>query len=78
MQASGVVIEREARHRLPCLLANLLEDPDVTVQAPSDDFAVDLVASDRHGRQWLIEVKASSRPGQVARALERRPPMACG
>src|SRR5580704_9918279 len=36
-----------------------------------DDPRVDLMGTDSHGRQWLIEVKTSSRPGQVAQAAEQ-------
>jgi hypothetical protein len=73
MQGSAAVVEREARHRLPRLLAELLDEPVVQVERPHSDEAsrVDLIASDASGRRWLIEVKSSSRPGQVARAAEQ-------
>jgi hypothetical protein len=73
MQEPATAIDREARHRLPLLLADLLEDQDVHVWSnpQGDDLGVDLVASDSHGRQWVVEVKSSSRPGQVSRAAEQ-------
>lgn len=73
MQASGISVEREARQRLPQLLADLLDEPRVAVRAPDGppDRRVDLLASDDRDRQWLIEVKASSRPGHVAGAGEQ-------
>jgi hypothetical protein len=73
MQASGVAVEREAKHRLPGLLAELLEEPEPRLEQPSPDDAsrADLVMSDGHGRLWLFEVKNSSRPAQVARAAEQ-------
>jgi hypothetical protein len=73
MQETAMAVEREARHRLPLLLADLLDVHEVHVESArqGDDRGVDLVASDSRGRQWLIEVKTSSRPGQVARAAEQ-------
>jgi hypothetical protein len=73
MQNSARTIEREARHRLPRLLGDLLDEPDVQVEPAhrDDDPQIDLMASDGRGRRWLIEVKNSSRPGQVAHAAEQ-------
>src|SRR5487761_728121 len=73
MQGSAAATEREARRRLPSLLANLLDEPVVHVDPPHSDDApqVDLIASDESGRRWVIEIKNSSRPGQVARAAEQ-------
>jgi hypothetical protein len=78
MQETAMAIEREARYRLPHLLADLLEEPDVPVEAApqEDDLGVDLIASDSRGRQWVMEVKSSSRPGQVSRAAEQLLPLA--
>lgn len=71
MQASSSeVVEREARHRLPRLLEALLEE-DVTLHIPAEDSPIDLIVTDDHGRRYLIEVKSSSRPGQVARAADQ-------
>jgi hypothetical protein len=62
-------LEREAMHRLPALLADLLDEPDTALrlQRESPDGGIDAVA-DSHGRRWLFEVKSSSRPGLVASA----------
>src|SRR5487761_198654 len=78
MQGSAAATEREARRRLPSLLANLLDEPVVHVDPPHSDDApqVDLIASDESGRRWVIEIKNSSRPGQVARAAEQLLPYA--
>ena len=73
MQGSAAAIEREARHRLPRLLAELLDDSSVQVERPHRDHAprADLIATDGRGRVLVIEVRSSSRPGQVARAAEQ-------
>lgn len=73
MQETTRAIEREAYHRLPALIAELLDEPDVHVE-PVDtvaDTGVDIIARDGRGRVWLAEVKSSSRPGTVAHAAER-------
>lgn len=72
-QGTAATIEREARHRLPRLLADLLEEPAVPVEPAGHDDApwADLRASDGRGRLWVIEVKSSSRPGQIAHAAEQ-------
>jgi hypothetical protein len=66
-------VEREARHRLPRLLEDLLEEPVVRVEptGPNHPSEADLVASDARGRLWVIEVKSSSRPGQIERAAQQ-------
>jgi hypothetical protein len=72
MQGAGAAIEREARHRLPGLLAELLEEPEPRVEqaGPDDVSRADLAMRDGSGRWWLFEVKSSSRPAQVAGAAE--------
>jgi hypothetical protein len=64
----GHEVEREARHRLPSLLASLLEAP--AIEAESSDRAYDVLL-EAGGRRWLVEVKSSSRPGVVAAAAEQ-------
>lgn len=68
----GIEFEREVIHRLPRILAELLDDPSppqvVAREAP--DRRVDLML-DAAGRRWLIEAKTSSSPGIVARAAEQ-------
>lgn len=73
MQASAVAVEREARYRLPRLLADLLDEPAVQVETPPSgaDSRADLIATDGRGRVLVFEVKSSSRPGQVAHAAEQ-------
>lgn len=73
MQGSAAAIEREARHRLPRLLAELLDESVVQVETLRRDGApqADLIATDGQGRVLVFEVKSSSRPGQVARAAEQ-------
>lgn len=73
MQATAKSIEREARRRLPGLLAELLDGPSVelTTAEPRADSGIDLLAQDASGRIWAIEIKVSSRPGQVDRAAQQ-------
>jgi hypothetical protein len=73
MQDGSAAVEREARHRLPRLLAGLLDEPVVDIERARASEAVpaDLVARDSHGRVLLMQVKNSSRPGRVARAAEQ-------
>ncbi len=70
MQA--IELEREVSHRLPRIIAELLDDPSppqiVAQEAP--DRGVDLII-DAAGRRWLIKAKTSSSPGIVARAAEQ-------
>lgn len=65
-------IEREAMHRLPELLSDLLNEHvlPADVRRDSADKGVDVVA-DARGERWIFQVKASSRPGLVATAAER-------
>jgi hypothetical protein len=70
-QDTAEAIEREARHRLPGLLEDLLDEPVVRVEPAGHSHAPDLIASDARGRLWVIEVKSSSRPGQIERAAEQ-------
>lgn len=75
MQKSGISIEREALHRLPALLADLLDEDQVELlQDPAQDRKTDFSFADSRGRRWLIEIKRSSGPGHVvdaARQLQR-------
>jgi hypothetical protein len=68
----GARFEREALHRLPELLADLLDEPKPRLRrSPRADGGADAVAIDDHGREWVFEVKSSSAPGVVARAAEQ-------
>ncbi len=70
VQNDARTIEREALRLLPSLLAELLDEEglDVFPDAGPHDRGIDLLADDTRGRRWAIEVKSSSRPGQVERA----------
>jgi hypothetical protein len=63
----GIEVEREARTRLPSLLASLLETPSAEVEPDADH---DLLV-DAGGRHWLVEVKSSSSPAVIAGAAEQ-------
>jgi hypothetical protein len=73
MQANARSIEREALRRLPQLLADLLDESSVDLQPvePGADARADLIAQDDRERRWIIEVKSSSRPGQVEHAARQ-------
>ncbi len=65
-------LEREAFHRLPGVLADLLDEPEAQLglrRGPLDD-GIDAVA-DARGRRWIFHVKSSARPGVVASAAEQ-------
>lgn len=69
---SAASIEREALHRLPDVLSDLLDErlgPN-DLRRESLDLGVDVVA-DARGRRWLFQLKTSSRPGLVATAAEQ-------
>ena len=73
MQAGAKSTEREALRRIPGLLAELLDEPDVKLAAEESqpDSRIDLLARDAQGRRWAFDVKASSGPGQVDRAARQ-------
>src|SRR4029077_12245388 len=72
MQEGALAVEREAAHRLPEILTELLGEPDLRLDAPSaTDGEVDLVGRDEQGHRWVFQVKASSQPGRVADAARR-------
>ena len=72
MQEGALAIKREAAHRLPEILAELLEEPGLRVDSPSAaDSGVDLVGNDERGHRWVFQVKVSSQPGRVADAARR-------
>jgi hypothetical protein len=77
MQESIVAIEREARRRIPELLADLLDEPIgwLRTHAASPDRDVDLEAIDARERRWMFEIKGSSLPGVVAKAAQRLRPL---
>jgi DNA-binding Lrp family transcriptional regulator len=63
-------MKREARYRLPGLLAELLGTPEAEIRLtdPADDQGADVIGSDGHGRMWLIQVKSAGSPAQVGAA----------
>ena len=73
MQASAKSLERNAVRRIPGLLAELLDEPDLglATEASPADSGVDFLAQDTKGRRWLFEIKGSSGPGQVDRAARQ-------
>lgn len=72
MQGSALAIEREATHRLPEILAELLGESGLRLDAPSAaDDGVNLVGYDEQGHRWVFQVKASSQPGRVADTARR-------
>jgi hypothetical protein len=78
MQANPRSIEREAAHRLPALLAELLDEPavELTPEVLRGNRQIDLLARDSQGRRWAFEVKGAGGPGQVDRAAEQLRAMA--
>ncbi|CAN5632778.1 hypothetical protein BH20ACT23_BH20ACT23_01930 [soil metagenome] len=73
LQKSSIAIEREVAHRLPELLADLLDEEPLALEreASPDRPGVDFSIMDSHGRNWLIEVKSSGRPGRILDAAEQ-------
>lgn len=72
MQDGALAIKREATHRLPGVLAELLDEPGLRLDAPSvTGGEVDLVGHDEQGHRWVFQVKASSQPGRLADAARR-------
>lgn len=73
MQASAKSIEREALRRIPHLLAELLDEPNVELVAEESqaDSGIDALARDAQERLWAFEIKISSRPGQVDQAARQ-------
>ncbi len=77
MQISPQAIEREAIRLLPSLLADALDEERVGLhREDGPERQIDLLATDTRGRRWAIEVKSSSRPGQVDRAAAQLKPLA--
>jgi hypothetical protein len=72
MQEGALAIEREATHRLPEILVELLDEPGLRLDTPSAaDGGVDLVGHDERGHRWVFQIKTSSQPGRVADAARR-------
>jgi DNA-binding Lrp family transcriptional regulator len=68
---AGVQFEREALRRLPTILEDLLDEPDIgPPQQQALDGGLDAIINS-NGRLWLIEVKAAASPGVVALAAEQ-------
>lgn len=73
MQNDARTIERKAFRLLPSLLADLLDEEGVELYQDEErrDLGVDVIADDSRGRRWALEIKSSSRPGQVDRAASQ-------
>lgn len=68
---AGTQLEREALRRLPVILKDLLDEPQIGPLEPQPpDSRVDAIVH-VHRRRWLIEVKATASPGIVASAADR-------
>lgn len=69
LMQSAAQAEREALHRLPRVLADLLdEEPGAVALRPADaDLGIDALIDSRD-RAWAFEVKNSSSPGVVSAA----------
>jgi DNA-binding Lrp family transcriptional regulator len=68
---AGVRLEREALRRLPMMLEDLLDEPDIgPLQQQAPDNGLDAIINS-HGRCWLIEVKSAASPGMVASVAEQ-------
>ncbi len=67
----GVEVEREARRRLPSILASLLDAPEDRVEIEPDDHRGYDALVRTGDRTWLVEVKSSSSPGVVVAAAEQ-------
>ena len=72
MQKTARSMEREAAHRLPTILADLLDEDAVQLEREAElgskGHRADFSFVDSQRRRWLIEFKASSRPGLVVDA----------
>lgn len=65
-------VERETVHRLPEILADLLDEPNPRFErVQGADERLDAVVVDDHDRRWVFEVKTSSAPGLVASGAEQ-------
>ena len=72
MQSTGLSMEHEAARLLPDLLADLLDEDGVELGSEqSSNRGADVSFADSQGRRWLVEYKASSRPGIVADAARQ-------
>jgi hypothetical protein len=70
MQNNAKSIEMEAFRLLPTLLADVLDEEQLDLYQDEErrDLGIDVLADDSKGRRWAIEIKNSSRPGQVDHA----------
>jgi hypothetical protein len=68
---AALAFQREAAHRLPDLLADLLEGSGKSFEVTSaaSRSRIDLLVEERNGRRWAVEVKSSSRPGVVSQVV---------
>lgn len=67
-----IEFEREVRHRLPGVIAELFEEPAagrIASERPRDR-GID-IAIDAGGRRWAVDAKISSSPGVVSRVAEQ-------
>jgi Transcriptional regulator, AbiEi antitoxin, Type IV TA system len=68
---AGLQFERDALRRLPTILKDLLDEPDIVPpQQQAPDGGLDAIINS-HDRRWLIEIKSTAGPGVVASAAEQ-------
>ena len=68
---AGVQFEREALRRLPTILEDLLDQPNIgPPQQQAHDGGLDAIVSG-NDRLWLIQVKSAASPGVIALAAEQ-------
>jgi Transcriptional regulator, AbiEi antitoxin, Type IV TA system len=75
---AGLQFEREALQRLPAILEDLLEEPEIgPLQPQAPDGGLDAIISVRK-RLWLIEIKSTANPGTIASAAEQMDALSTG
>lgn len=68
----GAAFEREALHRLPSILADLLDTSEPRLNRDVGvDRGIDATLADYAGHDWVFDVKASGSPGVVSRATDQ-------
>lgn len=69
------IFEREALQQLPEVMSGLLDCPPDEIRLEREHTVIDRFRSDAildvAGRGWIVEIRASSRPGIVASVAER-------
>ncbi len=75
---AGVQFEREALRRLPAILEDLLDEPEIgPLQPQQPNRGLDAIL-DVRDHLWLIEIKSTASPGTVASAAEQMNALSTG